>query len=135
MVDTSTSILRVCMRIKSVAVSFPMSLFRMWNGVNFFGEGVVAIFFLNKKFEWWRSQLFTVSHFGSANITTQSAFCQVGSPRRSPRFLNKSENRQNLLQFIFLYYSAFCLNNTFKSIRIHSETQVLVAPHSKSLSG
>ena len=71
---------------------------------------------------------FTISHFGSANITTQTAICQVGSPRRSPRFLNKSENRQNSLKFILRYYSAFCLNKPFKFIRIHSETQVLVAP-------
>ena len=89
---------------------------------------LLPYFFRSKNFEKRRSLLFTVSHFGSANITIQTAICQVGSPRRSPRFLNKSENRQNSLQFILHYYSAFCLNRTFKTVRIHSETQVLVAP-------
>ena len=95
-------------------------------------ERVLLPYFFGVKIsEWWRSQLFTVSHFGSANITTQTLVCQVGSPHRSPRFLNKSENRQNPPLFILRYYSAFCMNDTFKSIRIHSETQVLVAPPPK----
>ena len=64
-------------------------------------------------------------------------FCKYNNPNRNlssrvttqvTTFLNKSENRQNSLKFILRYYSAFCLNKPFKFIRIHSETQVLVAP-------
>ena len=70
-------------------------------------------------------------------------FCKYNNPNRilSSRvttqvttfFLNKSENRQNSIKPIFCYYSAFYLNKAFKFIRIHSETQVLVAPPPRKL--
>ena len=31
-------------------------------------------------------------------------------------------------EFVSRYYSVFCLNKSFKYVRIHSETKVLVAP-------
>ena len=64
-------------------------------------------------------QSFTVSHFGTANITTQTAILQIRSPRRSPRFANKYENskiQQNLYCIIFQHFAFTLFLSPFVSI-------------------
>jgi hypothetical protein len=60
--------------------------------------------------------LFTISHFGSANITTQTPICQVRSPRRSPRFLNNVEQpkfSQNSDCTIIQYFTSAQYSSSF----------------------
>ena len=60
-----------------------------------------------------------ISHFGSANITTQTAILQIGSPRRSPRFMNKYENpkiQQNSYCTIFQHFVFTSFSSSFASI-------------------